>query len=74
MSYTNTLYVCSGNVDVTLEKLEEVGKILLEWFSSNFLKTNADKCQFILCTDEPFSINMDNEVIKTSNDKKTVRS
>ena len=74
MSYTNTLYVCSGNVDVTVEKLEEVGKILLEWFSSNFLKTNADKCHFILRTDEPFSINMDNEVIKTSNDKKTVRS
>ena len=74
MSYTNTLYVCSGNVDVTLEKLEEVGKILLEWFSSNFLKTNADKCHLILSTDEPFSINMDNEVIKTSNDKKTVRS
>ena len=74
MSYTNTLYVCSGNVDVTLEKLEEVGKILLEWFSSNFLKTNADKCHFILSTDEPFSINTDNEVIKTSNDKKTVRS
>ena len=43
MSYTNTLYVRSGNVDVTLEKLEEVGKILLEWFSNNFLKTNAGK-------------------------------
>ena len=25
-----TLYVCSENVDVTLEKLEEVGKILFE--------------------------------------------
>ena len=26
----NTLYVCSQNVDVTLEKLEEVGKVHFE--------------------------------------------
>ena len=34
MSYVddNTPYVCSENVDVTLEKLEEVGKVLFEWF------------------------------------------
>ena len=38
MSYANinTPYVCSENVDVTLEKLEEVGKVLFEWFSNNF--------------------------------------
>ena len=62
--------MCSENVDVTLEKLEEVGKVLFEWFSNNFLKTNADKCFLILSTDEPFSINIDNEVIKNSNNKK----
>ena len=63
MSYAddNTPYVCSENVDITLEKLEEVGKVLFEWFSNNF---------FILSTDEPFSINIDNEVIKNSNNKK----
>ena len=72
MSYAddNTPYVCSENVDVTLEKLEEVGKVLFEWFSNNFLKANADKCHLILSTDEPFSINIDNEVIKNSNNKK----
>ena len=45
MSYAddNTPYVCSENVDVTLEKLEEVGKVLFEWFSNNILKANADK-------------------------------
>ena len=58
------------NVDVTLEKLEEVGKVLFEWFSNNFLKANADKYHLILSTDEPFSINIDNEVIKNSNNKK----
>ena len=34
MSYAddNTSHVCSENVDVILEKLEEVGKVLFEWF------------------------------------------
>ena len=66
----NAPYVCSENIDVTLEKLEEVGKLLFEWFSNNFLKANADKCHLILSTDEPFSINIDNEIIKNSNNKK----
>ena len=72
MSYADdkTPYVCSENIDVTLEKLEKVGKVLFEWFSNNFLKANADKCHLILSTDEPFSINIDNEVIKNSNNKK----
>ena len=66
MSYAddNTLYVCSEIVDVTLEKLEEVGKVLFEWFSNNFLKANTDKCHLILSADEPFSTNIDNEIIR----------
>ena len=67
MSYaddnTPYVYVCSENVDVTLEKLEEVGKVLFELFSNNFLKVNADKFHLILNTDELFSTNIDNEVI-----------
>ena len=75
MSYAddNTPYVCSENVDVTLKKIEEVGKVLFEWFSNNFLKANAGKRHLILSTDEPFSINIDNEVIKNSNNKKLLR-
>ena len=66
MSYADdsTPYVCSENVNVTLEKLEEARKVLYEWFSNNFLKVNTDKCHLILSTDEPFYINIDNEVIK----------
>ena len=66
----NTPHVCSGNFGVTLERLEEGGNVLFEWFLNNFLKANADKCHLILSTDEPFSINIDNEVIKNSNNKK----
>ena len=58
MSYADdsTQYVCSANVDVTLEKLQEAGKVLFAWFPNYFLKTNADKCYLILTTDEPFSV------------------
>ena len=49
LSYTdnNTPHVCSENINVTLEKLKEVRKMLFEWFSSNFLITNANKCSLI---------------------------
>ena len=72
MSYAdnNTPYVCSENIDVNLEKLEGVGKKLFEWFSNNFLKANADKCYLILSANEPYSTNINNEVIKNSNSKK----
>ena len=45
MSYANdnTSFFCSENVDVTLEKLEEVDKVLFGWFSNNFLKASADR-------------------------------
>ena len=35
-----------------------------------FLKGNAAKCHLILYMDEPFSINIDHEVIKNSNNRK----
>ena len=86
MSYAddNTPDVCSENVDVALENLsrksrkvekvgKEVGKVLFEWFSNNFLKVNAYKCHLILNADEPFSNNIDNEVIKNSSNKKLLR-
>ena len=66
----NAPYVCSENVDVTLEKLEEIGNVLLEWFSNNFLEANAEKYDLILSTGEPLLINIDNEVIKNTKNKK----
>ena len=53
-----------------LEEVGEVGKVLFEWFSNNFSKANPDKCHLILSTDKPFSVNIDNELIKNSNNKK----
>ena len=66
MSYAddNTPYVCSENV------LDEVGKLLFDGFSNNFLKANAYKFHLTLSIGEPFSINIDNEVIKNISNKK----
>ena len=68
----NTPYVRSENVDVTLEKLEKVGKVFFKWFLNNFLKADTDK-YLILLTDEPFSSNTHNEVIKNSSNSKLLR-
>ena len=43
----NTQHACSENIDMNLEKMQEVENTLSEWFSNNFLKTNADKCHLI---------------------------
>ena len=61
--------MCSEKFDATLEKLEELRKILFKWFSNNFLKAIAIKFNLILSMNESFLINIDNEVIKNINDK-----
>ena len=43
----NTPCVWFENVGITIEKLEEVGKILFEWFSNDFLEENVDKFHLI---------------------------
>lgn len=53
----------SKNINFTLEKLQEGGKLLFEWFSNSFLKANADKCHLILKTCELFPINIDRSLI-----------
>ena len=71
MSYPddNIHYVCSKNIEATQKKKEEVRNILFQWFPNNFVKANDDKGYLSLNKDEPFSINIDYESIKNSNDK-----
>ena len=49
MSYSDNNIPCVWfeNVGITIEKLEEVGKILFEWFSNDFLEENVDKFHLI---------------------------
>ena len=59
------LHVCSKIIGVTLEKVEE------KYVLNNFQWVFADKnSHLILNTYESISINIDNEVIKSSNDEK----
>ena len=75
MSYAddNTLYVCYGNVDVTLEKTRGSKEKYFLNVSKQFLKGKSWQFNLILSKDEPFSIDIDNEVIKNSNNKKLLR-
>ena len=61
----NAPYVCSENVEITLEKLEEVGKILFEWFLNIFLKAKTDKLHLIVSFEKPFSINSNKKSVTT---------
>ena len=42
-----TPYVCGKYLDFSLAKLEEHSVIAIEWFESNYMKTNSDKCHFL---------------------------
>ena len=44
MRYTayNTPLVCNGKMETTLEPIQEIGKLLINSFSDNFLQANAD--------------------------------
>ena len=44
----NTPYVCSENIDVNLEKLEEVGKVLSEWFLTDLRVDGFGGCRKII--------------------------
>lgn len=59
-------------IAVTLGKLEEVRKLLIAWFSNNYLKTSDNQRHCCLSSDEQFSINIDSEVIKNSQVKNPV--
>ena len=49
----------------SLEKLEEVGKILFEWFLNIFLKAKTDKHHLIVSFEKPFSINSNKKLVTT---------
>ena len=67
--------MCSKKLDVRHPgKTRGSGKNTFLLVFKKVMKKNVEKCHLILSSDESFSINIDNEVLKNSNDKKTVRS
>ena len=42
------LYACDTNLETLLYRLEHDGHIAIEWFESNCMKLNEDKCHFLI--------------------------
>ena len=41
-------YVCNKNLEFVLLKLEEQSNIAINWFESNYMKMNSDKCHLLI--------------------------
>ena len=42
------LYACDTNLETLLYRLEHDAHIAIEWFESNYMKLNEDKCHFLI--------------------------
>ena len=49
----------ADNVDDLITSLEQASNRLFEWFKSNLLRSNADKCHLLVSTNDRVSMNVD---------------
>ena len=47
-------------------KLQNLSKILFQWFMNNQMKTNPDKCHFICSTNDTVNLIVENQIIDNS--------
>ena len=49
-NYANdtTPNVCDSSLKVVIEKLEKSSQLAVKWFSHNYMKLNAEKCEFLI--------------------------
>ena len=66
----NTLFVVRENTTNVIKALEDIGEILIKWFSDNQMKLNTDKCHVLLNSQGPKTIKIGNLCIKNSSCKK----
>ena len=43
-----TLHVCDINLESVIRRLEHDSLLIMEWFDSNYMKMNADKCHLLI--------------------------
>ena len=60
----------ADNVDDLITSLEQASNGLFEWFKNNLLKSNAEKCHFLVRKNKRRSINADGFKIDKSDTKK----
>ena len=61
-----TPYVTRDNVESVIKQLEQVAKLLLQWFSNKQMKGNEDKCHVLISTKEKVCINIGTKKITNS--------
>ena len=62
----NTPYTTGKTSSLVIEKLEKCSNNLFDWFYNNSMKANANKCHFLLSGNINVSLNVNNEVINSS--------
>ena len=60
----------ASNVNDLIISLEQTSNGLSEWFKNNLLKSNADKCHFLVNTNDRVRMNVDGFKIDKSNTEK----
>ena len=67
----NTAFACKMDIDSVIVQLEHDSEGLLQWFSNNILKANADKFHLILSkSNTNLSVKVDKYIISSSSSKK----
>ena len=66
----NTIYDADDNTDEVIFSLQESSKKLFKWFADNQIKTNEDKCNLIVSTNELTEIQIGDFSIKNSASEK----
>ena len=66
----NTIYDAGDNIDEVIFSLQESSKKLFKWFADNQIKTNEDKYNLIVSTNELTEIQIGDFSIKNSANEK----
>ena len=66
----NIPYASSSNLDALINKLKETTNNLIQWFRSNHMKANADKCHLLVTGNYEVSANINEFEIESSKKEK----
>ena len=66
----NRIYDAGDNIDEVIFSLQESSKKLFKWFADNQIKTNEDRCNLIVSTNELTEIQIGDFSIKNSASEK----
>ena len=62
----NTPYISANDINEVILSLEKATDTLFKWFSDNVMKSNADKCHLLVCTNNAINIKIGNIDINNS--------